>query len=263
MTIAPTTRTKPAQAGLRSAVRAEWTKMTSLRSTAWTLVVTGVGSLLVTVLVCLHAHHRPSGGSLGLDPTNRALAGMSVASLLIGVLGALAVTGEYHSATIRASLVAMPRRETLIGAKVLVVGGLTLVLGEFLAFTCFFVGQAVLSGAAPTASLGQPGVVRAVVLSGASLSLLALFGLGLGTALRHTAGAVAAYAGAILLLAVALDRFSQSAARFAPEQIFANSVAAAVPQPGALSATIGFMLMAAYAGAALCLGAAVLMRRDA
>jgi ABC-2 type transport system permease protein len=263
MTIALTTKTQAQEAGLRPAVRAERTKLTSLRSTTWTLGVTGVGSVLVTFLTCLHARHRPSGGYQGFDPTNQALTGLFIASLLIGVLGVLAVTGEYSSGTIRTSLAAMPRRETLIGAKAVVVGGLTLVAGELLSFTCFFVGQSVLSGAAPTASLGQPGVLRAVVLSGAFLALLALFGLGLGTALRHTAGAVAGYAGAFLLLTVVLDRFSQSAARFTPEQILANSVAAAVPQPDALSATIGFMLMAAYAAAALCLGGAALIRRDA
>jgi ABC-2 type transport system permease protein len=263
MTIALTTHTPSGRSGLRPAVRAEWTKLTSLRSTPWTIGAMALGSIVVTYLSCLHARHHSAVWYQGFDPTNQAMSGLFVASLLIGVLGALAVTGEYSSGSIRTSLAALPRRQTFLGAKAVVVGGVALVVGELLSFACFFVGRAVLSGAAPTASLGQPGVLRAVVLSGAFLALLALFGLGLGTALRHTAGAVASYAGALLLVTVLLDRFSPSAARFAPEQIYANSVAAVVPQANSLSATIGFMVMVAYAAAALCLGGAALVRRDA
>ena len=41
-------------------------------------------------------------------------------------------------------------------------------------------------------ALSQPGVLRAIVLTGASLSLTGLFGLGLGTIIRHTAAAITA-----------------------------------------------------------------------
>ncbi len=111
------------------------------------------------------------------------------------MLGVLAISGEYGSGTIRSSLSAMPRRGVLLTAKVLVVGLGTLIVGEALSFVSFFEGQAVLSGGAPTATLGQPGVLRAVALSGAFLSLYALLGLGLGTIIRHTAGAIAVFTG--------------------------------------------------------------------
>jgi hypothetical protein len=268
MTIAIPTKTAtpartPFRAGLPQALRAEWTKLTSLRSTKWMLTLTALGSLLITLLTSLHARGRVNHDFPGFDPTNHALSGLFLASLTIGVLGVLAVTGEYGSGTIRSSLAAVPRRGVFFGAKIVVVGALTLVVGELVSFACFFLGQAVMSGAAPTANLGQPGVLQAVALSGAFLALLALLGLGLGTAIRHTAGGIVAYAGVTLLATVLVQQFAQSDAKFCPEFIFANSVAAVVPQPNALSATIGFVLMAGYAAAALCIGAAVLRRRDA
>jgi hypothetical protein len=136
-------------------------------------------------------------------------------------------------------------------------------VGEVLAFMSFFEGQGVFSGSAPTASLGQPGVLRAVVLSGAFLALLSLFALGIGMAVRHTAGALATYAGGTLLFSIVAQQVSRDLARFAPEVIFAGSVAAVVPQARALSATIGFVVMGLYTAVALAVGAFALRMRDA
>ncbi len=253
----------PWRAGLRHAMRAEWTKLVSLRSTRWTLLVTAAGALLVTFLSTRSALHHPVQWYQGFDPTNQSLAGLAVGSLAIGVLGVLAISGEYGTGTIRSSLAAMPRRGVLLTAKVVVVGLCTLVIGEALSFVVFFEGQAVLSGGAPTASLGQPGVLRAVALSGAFLALFALLGLGLGTVIRHTAGAIAVFAGFTLLAPILLHSISESISRYAPELIFANSVAAVARQDNSLSVTIGVVVMLSYCVAALGLGAVLLNRRDA
>jgi ABC-type transport system involved in multi-copper enzyme maturation permease subunit len=252
------------RAGLRQTMRAEWTKFVSLRSIRWTLLVTAVGTLLVTFLATHGALHHPPGWYQGFDPTNQSLSGLAIGSLAIGVLGVLVVTGEYGTGTMKASLAAMPRRGVLLTAKIAVVGLSTLVVGEVLSFLSFLEGQAVLSGGAPTATLGQPGVLRAVALSGAFLALFALLGLGLGTVIRHTAGAIAVFAGVTLLAPILLNSISHFIARFAPELIFANSVAATVNQHNdAVSVTIGVVCMLAYCAAALGLGAFVLHRRDA
>lgn len=261
---APVAESRRWRAGLRQTMRAEWIKLVSLRSTRWTMLITAVGTFLVTFLATHGALHHNRQWYQGFDPTNQSLAGLAIGSLAIGVLGVLVITGEYGTGTIRASLAAMPRRGVLLTAKVAVVGVSTLVLGEALSFISFFEGQAVLSGGAPTASLGQPGVLRAVALSGAFLALFALLGLGIGAVIRHTAGAIAVYAGATLLAPILLNSVSHSIARFAPELIFANSVAAVVDQHNdALSVTIGVVFMLAYCVAALGLGALVLHRRDA
>ncbi len=254
----------PWRAGLPQTVRAEWTKLVSLRSTRWTLLVTAVGTLLVTWLATRGATHHPAQWYRGFDPTNQSLAGLALGSLAFGVLGVLVISGEYGSGTIRSSLAAMPRRGVLLSAKIAVVGITTLVVGEALSFLSFFEGQAILSGgAAPTATLGQPGVLRAVALSGAFLALFALLGLGLGTVIRHTAGAIAVFAGVTLLAPILLHSLSESISRLAPELIFANSVAAVVPQGNSVSVTLGVVLMLSYCTAVLGLGAVLLHRRDA
>jgi ABC-2 type transport system permease protein len=244
-------------------MRAEWTKLVSLRSTRWTLAITAAGTFLVTYLATHSALHHPEGWYQGFDPTNQSLSGLAIGSLALGVLGILAMSGEYGSGTIRSSLAAMPRREVLLSAKVIVIGLGTLVIGEVLSFVSFFEGQAVLRGGAPTASLGQPGVLRAVALSGAFLALFALLGLGIATVIRHTAGAVAVFAGVTFLVPILFNSISHGIARFAPELIFANSIAAVDRQSNALSVTIGVVLMLAYCAFALGLGGLLFNRRDA
>jgi ABC-2 type transport system permease protein len=256
----------PVGYGIRQSVRAEVTKLASVRSTTWTLLATVVGTLLVTFLATNNLH--PQGGvhnHSGFDPTNQSLSGIALGQLTIGVLGVLMITGEYGSGTIRSSLAATPRRPLLLGAKTLVIGVISLLVGEVLSFACFFLGQAMLSGHAPVATIGQPGVARALLLTGAYLALLGMFGLGLGVIIRHSAGAIAAFVGATLLLPVLLQPLNAhgNPARFTPEQILANSVADVVHHHGQLSPGVGFLLMVGYCAAALVIGALLLSRRDA
>ena len=173
------------------------------------------------------------------------------------------MSGEYGSGTIRSSLAATPRRGVFFGAKAIVMGSFALVLGLVLSFLSFFVGQAVLSGAAPTATLGDPGVLRALVESGAFLALLALFGIGIGAIIRHSAGAIAAFVGCTLLLPILLHNVAGDPSRFMPAMLLGNSVAAVVPVFDALSSTAAILLMAFYAAVALAVGGALLARRDA
>jgi len=251
--------------GLRQAVRAEALKLATLRSTLWTIAATVLGVALVTVLVTNSASHHPRNWYGGWwDPTNEALGGLIIATLSIGFLGVLVASGEYGTGTIRSSLAAIPRRPVLLGAKAAVVGGLTLALGEVLAFACFGIGQAVLAaGGAPTASLGQTGVLRAVLLSGVFLSMLALLGLGIGVVVRHTAGALATYAGVTFLVPLLLSRVGGNPGRYTPVPLLNNSIGAVVNQPDQVPVLLAVALMTGYCAVALALAAASILRRDA
>jgi ABC-2 type transport system permease protein len=264
MTIAATLPAPPShRAGLRQAVAAEWTKLVTLRSTRWALLVAFAGTVLVSFLSTNGARHQSATFSQNFDPTNVSLAGFALASLVIGILSVLSMSGEYGSGTIRSSLAATPQRAVFFGAKALVMGAFALGLGFALSFLSFFVGQAVLSGAAPTATLGDPGVLRALVESGAFLALLALFGIGIGAIVRHSAGGIAVFVGCTLLLPLLLHNVAGDPSKYMPAMLLGNSVAAVVPVSGALSSTTAFLLMALYAAVALTLGAALLARRDA
>jgi hypothetical protein len=79
----------------------------------------------------------------------------------------------------------------VLGAKSIVIMVLTFVVVEVIAFVAFFIGQALISGHAPTATLGQTGVLRALIGSGLYGALLAMMGLAFGTIIRSAAGAIA------------------------------------------------------------------------
>jgi ABC-2 type transport system permease protein len=255
---------RPNRYGPVQVARAEFSKLRTLRSTKWMLSVVVAGSLLLTFLATNHIHES-HGQIFRFDPTNQSLTGMALGSLAIGVLGVLAITGEYGSGTIRSSLAATPRRPLFLAGKALVVGAITLVVGEVMTFACFFLGQSILSGNAPTASLGQSGVVEALALTGAYMALLGMFGLGLGVIIRNTAGAITAFVGLTFLLPVVLQPLNShgNPGRFAPEQILANSVATVVHQSGQLSPATGFLWMVFYCALVLVVGTMLLLHRDA
>jgi hypothetical protein len=65
----------------------------------------------------------------------------------------------------------------------------TFVVGEATSFVAFFAGQALISGHAPHAALGDPGVARAG--AGLYLTVLAVLSVAAGALLRHPAAAIA------------------------------------------------------------------------
>jgi ABC-type transport system involved in multi-copper enzyme maturation permease subunit len=182
-------------AGFSDVLRAEWTKARTVPSTLWTLIVAAVLGIGLGALICALAanHYAKSSLSSRLtwDPTSISNSGLSIAQLAIGVLGVLLVTSEYSSGSIASTLAAVPRRGRLLGAKSVVIMVLTFVVVEIIAFAAFLIGQAVISGHAPTATLGQPGVVRALIGAGLYGALLGMMGLAFGTIIRNAAGAIA------------------------------------------------------------------------
>lgn len=258
----------PGRYRLVHVMRSEWVKLRSVRSIRWVLAAMVVGTLALSITACLVEAsdwaHKSAASQARFDPTNISLAGLAFAPLAIGIAGVLMMSGEYGNGLIHATLAAVPRRRLLLAAKAAVLTGVALVLGEVTVLASFVAGQAVLAGHAPHASLAQPGVLQAVALSGACLALLALFGLGLGVIIRRSAGAIAGYAGLVLVLPYVLLALPGHPARFAPETMLASSVAAVRPQVGYLApGWAGFELMALYAVAALGLGGWLVSRRDA
>jgi ABC-2 type transport system permease protein len=206
-------------------VQAEWTKIRSVRSTMWTLIIFVVVSLgLCALLTWLtlnnlsKGRHGSAASGLVTDPVSFILGtGLGLGQLAICVLGALVITSEYSSGTIRASLLAVPRRYPVLLAKALVFAVLVLIVGEIVAFVSFFIGVALVNHHVVTnsyfiahhvinvhheitVSLSQPGVTRSVVGAGLYLTVLGLFALAVGGLIRHTAGAITAVIGMVLVI---------------------------------------------------------------
>jgi ABC-2 type transport system permease protein len=181
-------------AGFSDVLRAEWTKARAVPSTMWTLIVAaalgiGLGALISSVAANNYAKDPSSHPNW--DPTSISNSGLSIAQLAIGVLGVLLITSEYSTGSIATSLAAVPRRARLLAAKSVVIVVLTFVVVEIIAFIAFLIGQALISGHAPTATLGQPGVLRALIGAGLYGALLGMMGLAFGAIIRNAAGAIA------------------------------------------------------------------------
>jgi ABC-2 type transport system permease protein len=256
--------------GFRTVAQMEWLKLRSVRSTWWTLLVFAAGMIGLAILVMIHQHWVTMSPSdrASFDPTNDSYAGLAIGQLALGVLGVLAVTSEFSSGMIRATFAAAPRRPLVLAAKAAVVAAVTLVAGEILAFVAFGLGEAVLKNPAPHASLGQPGVLRAVLMAGVYPALIALIGLGLGALIRHTAGAISAVVGVLFVLPLILlplgESIRNSIGQFMPMPIAENSLTAVKPvAQHSLSPGVGFAVLCAYAAAALAAGGWALARRDA
>ena len=243
------------------AARMEWIKLRSLRSTWWVLALTVAGAAGIAVAVGLNTQDAAA------DLTNNALAGIALGLLLAGVLGVLAMTGEYSSGTIRATLAAVPNRPLVLAAKAAVFGGLALAAGEAAAFIAFFAGGAALPAEIPAPTLGQPGVLRAVVLGGAGYCLIGLLGVGLGAVVRHSPAAIALLVGGVYVLAQLVAGFATWMMAWLPIAIVANSLSVTRPAGDArirfLSPWAGLAVLGLYAALALAAGAVVLARRDA
>jgi len=269
MTTATTTRIPIGSYSFRTIAHMEWLKLRSVRSTWWTLLVFAAGMIGVAVLIMAHYNWAtmPSGARAGFDPTNDSLAGLAVGQLALGVLGVLAITGEFSSGLIRLTFAAAPRRPLVLAAKTAVLAAVTLVAGEIMAFAAFALGEAVLRNPAPHAALGQPGVLRAVLMAGAYPALIALVGLGLGALIRHTAGAISAVVGVLFVLPLILvplgASIQNSVGQFMPMIIAENSLTAVKPVAHSLSPWTGLGVLCLYTAAALAAGAWALARRDA
>jgi ABC-2 type transport system permease protein len=166
-------------------LRAEWTKARTVRSTWWSLLTTtalcvGVGLLIGTQM----ANASPDQLS-GTSTAQISFYPLLVGQIALVVFGVLLAGAEYTSGTIRASLAAVPDRGVFLAAKTLVAGLVAAVVGVVVAFGTFVATQSGLG--AKGASLGDPGVLRAVLGAVAYLTLMCVFAMAVAAVLRSSA----------------------------------------------------------------------------
>ena len=124
-----------------------------------------------------------------------------------------------------------------------------------------------LTAPATHASLSTPGALRAVVGTGLYLGVIGLFALGLATIIRHTAGAISAFVGILLVLPIIIEALPNSLQfdirRFLPLQIGGVMMSVTSPNPHSFAPWTGFFVLCVYAAAVLVIGGVLLVRRDA
>jgi ABC-type transport system involved in multi-copper enzyme maturation permease subunit len=190
-----------------------------------------------------------------------------LAQLIVGSLGVLMTAGEYSTGMIRSSLTAVPRRFQVLWGKVAVFAAVTFVVTTVAAFIAFFGGQAMLSaGGATTASLSDPGVLRAVFGAAVDLTGIGLLGLALGALLRTTAGAISTLFGVTLLLPGVVQLLPESFGSAVGPYLPSNAVdtfMTAQPVGETLSPWGGFAVFMGYIVVLLAAAAVGLRKRDA
>lgn len=261
---AVSTRLPAGRYGFAHAARMEWIKLRSLRSTMWALLATTAGMIAIGVVTMANTKAPSPDKQATFDPVNNVLAGVALGQLIIGVLGVLVVTGEYSSGAIRSTLAAIPNRPLLLAAKAGVFGLITLVIGELITFATVIVGRLALTDAALRPALGDPGVLRAVLLSGAYLAMVGLIGIALGAVTRHPAAAIGSLVGVLFVVPAMLAGLTGTAvAKFFPTMIAGNSLGVSKPVADVLSPWAGFAVLCLYVVAALAVSGWLLARRDA
>ena len=261
-------------AGYAGLLRAEWTKIRSVRSTVWTLVIFVVVCVGFTALIAwlTETHwYGPRAASRDAraiaDPVGFILGtGVGLGQLAICVLGVLVITSEYSTGVIRVSLLAVPRRIPVLAAKAVVFAVLLLVVSEIVAFCSFFVGSAILHAHVPV-SLSGSGVTRAVAGAGLYLTVLGLLALAIGTMIRHTAGAISTIIGIVFVLPILSGLLPSSWGAhinaYLPEQA-GTLITHTHEMPGdLLSPWQGFGVLCIWTVLALAAAAYLLERRDA
>jgi ABC-2 type transport system permease protein len=250
--------------GLRQVARMEWIKLASQRYPKWIVAATVAEMAGVAVLASrtVAAHQGP-----GYDAVNNAMAGLALAQLVFGVLGVLMMTSEYSSGLIRNTLAAVPDRKLLLAVKAGVFSVVALVAGEICAFAAYLAAKLSIAHHLPVPALSDGAALRAVLLSGAYLALVGLIGIGLGTIIRHSAGAIGALVGVTFVLPLVLvplpQHIEQGIGRFLPMVMAENSLTAVYRNPVFLSPWVSLGLLILYAAGLLATGGWLLTRRDA
>jgi ABC-2 type transport system permease protein len=258
------------------ALHAEWTKLRTARTNCWllagaVLVTVAISAVADTVITCT-----PRVMSCTEDTTQLSLSGIwAGGQILVAVLAVLAISEEYETGMIRTTLAAMPRRSTVFAAKAVLLVGVVFVAGVLGVGGSFLAGRFILPlsgftaahGFAPL-SLGNGSTLRATVGSVLYLTLIALLGLGIATALRNTASAVASVLGLLYVFPLLAKVTGSTTWERRYEAIGPMPAGLAIQATKDLNVSpiqpwTGLGVLAAWAAGAMLVGWLVLRTRDA
>jgi len=253
----------------RGVVLSEWTKLRSVRSTRWSLLVATLLTvgfpILASSIISSHWGSRSPADRAHFNPLDPALVGSQIAQLAIGVLGVLVISAEYSTGMIRASLTAVPRRLPVLWAKALVFALVTLALMLPAVVIAFFSSQSILSKHHASYSWSHPGVARAVIGAALYLVVVAVLTVGLGAIARNTAGGIVAFAATFFvippLMNVLPTSWNNAISPYLPSNA-GRDIISITHDAQNLGPWTGFALFCCYAAAALAIAAVLLVRRD-
>ncbi|GIF01430.1 ABC transporter permease subunit [Paractinoplanes rishiriensis] len=243
--------------------RAEWGKLTALRSTWVVLSAAALITVGLAVAINWNVYRDPGAEVSAGTLTTQTFLGVDVISLILGVFGVLMITGEFGSGLIRATFAAVPGRLPVLPAKAV---ALVLVAFPVMLVACT---AALVAGEALLPAGQQAGIpARALLGAAAAPVALALIGLGIGALVRHTAAAITVYVLTMLVLPAILrpalpESIADDVLRFVPVAAAQAMYAVNSANPfGMLAPGPATLTVAAWAVLTLGAGSVMLRRRD-
>ncbi|MFF4620417.1 ABC transporter permease subunit [Nonomuraea jabiensis] len=242
-------------------LRSEWTKIRSVRSTVWTLAVTALLMLGMGALISVAAKNSADGPIDAPQAIMMGLVGTMFASLSMATLGVLVISSEYRTGGIRTSLMAVPKRMSLLTGKIVVFTAVSLVVSTVASGASVLVSLTVTRP--PALETGD--VVQAVLGGGLYLTACGLFGLGLGTLIRHTPGAIVSAIALMLVLPQVTTMLPGQWGKTVSDYFTTNAGSQIVMPRGdsSLGPWNGFGVYLVWVVIAMIAGAVLMRKRDA
>lgn len=188
------------------------------------------------------------------------------------VVGALAVTGEFRHMTITPTFLAEPRRNVVLGAKLLsslVVGVLFGVVGTL---STVLPGAAVLALRDRPALLTEPETLRTVGLSILALAVWTMVGVGFGTVLTHQVAAIVTllaftqFVEPLMRIFLASFDATEGVAKWLPgaagESVTGSSLYSSMGMADLLPWWLGLLVLVGYGLVLAAIGRMTALRRD-
>ncbi len=197
------------QATFAGNLKSEWIKLTTVRSTIWSLVILTVVTLgLAAFFAFLVGMTMAADGmpEITLAETRTivvtiALGSISLTCLVVAVLGAQFSAGEYGTGSIRATMTATPRRLRVLWAKMLVLGFATFVFGFVLSLGSVVMTASMFAGwGHQFVTLGDPLIAGVIVGAAGYLAFTAIFACAIGFVFRSSAAAISIVVGILFAL---------------------------------------------------------------
>jgi ABC-2 type transport system permease protein len=252
---------------MTGALRMEWTKLRTVRTSVWSVVALvafslGLGALTVWSL------GGPCPPACDADAAKLSLIGVYLGQLAVVVLAVLTVSVEYETGMIRTTFAAVPRRIMVLAAKATVLTGVVLAAGAVTMLAMFGIGRAVMPDGYPPLSLADGPTLRAFGGTVLYLGLTALLGLGAATIVRHTAGGISLvlsllYVVPIVSLAVNNEHWRELLQRYSPMTAGLAIQATKGLDDLPIGPWAGLAVLACYAAGALLVAAVLIRIRDA
>lgn len=193
--------------------------------------------------------------------------GLVFAQLIIGALAVMVMSSEYATGSSRSTFVAVPTRQPVFWAKVLLVTVVSAVVALVSILVAFFVAKPIADNYSLPLDFSSEIFQRSLWFNVLYVVVVGLVGVALGSLLRNSAGGIVVLTSVFFVLPLALGGFGafvdwiSKVMRFLPDQA-SSALAKTQVSPDGLEQWQNVLVLGAWIIIPLAVAALVLQRRD-